>query len=98
MNSFKDFNIKPKITSFVGDKIKMERVINVQITVHDYKIGDSTQKPGTLCLTLQIEKNGTMHVIFTSSKVLRQQIEEVPKSNFPFTTTIVKDNEYFEFT
>ncbi|EKF56214.1 hypothetical protein I215_01788 [Galbibacter marinus] len=98
MNNFKDFNIKPKITSFVGDKIKMERIINVPIVVHDFKIGESIMKSGTKCLTLQIEKNGSRHIIFTSSKILIQQIKEVPKSNFPFSTTIIKDNEYFEFT
>jgi len=98
MKSFKDFNIKPKITSFVGDKIKMDRIINVPIIVHDYKIDESIVKAGTKCLTLQIEKNGSRHIIFTSSKILRQQIEAVPKTNFPFLTTIVKDNEYFEFT
>lgn len=76
----------------------MERLINVPIIVHAFKIGDSVAKKGTKCLTLQIEKNGTRHIVFTGSKVLQQQIEEVPKSSFPFTTIIVKDNEYFEFT
>lgn len=98
MNAFKDFNIKPEINAFVGDKIKMDRVINAPITVHAFKIEDSTVKQGTKRLTLQIEKNGMKHVIFSGSKVLQQQIQKVPKDKFPFTTTIIKDNEHLEFT
>jgi len=98
MNSFKDFGIKPIITAFTGDKIKMDRIINVPIIIHDFKIEDSTVNTGTKRLTLQIEKQNTKHVVFTGSKVLMQQIEKVSKSSFPFTTTIVKENEYFEFT
>ncbi len=98
MNAFKQFNIKPTITAFVGDKIKMERIINAPITILDFKIEDSTVKPGTKRLTLQIEKNHIKHVVFSGSKVLQQQIQEVPKNGFPFTTTIIKDNEYLEFT
>lgn len=98
MNSFKDFDIKPKLNAFIGDKIRMERILNREITVFDYKIEDSTVKEGTKRLTLQIELNGTKHIIFSGSKILQQMIDQVPKSNFPFKTTIVKENEYLEFT
>lgn len=98
MNNFKDFNIKPTLNTFVGDKIKIDRIINVPITVHDFKIEPSTVKEGTKRLTLQIEKNQTRHIIFTGSKILQQQIQQVPKDKFPFSATIVKNNEYYEFT
>lgn len=98
MNTFKDFNIQPVLNAFVGDKIKIDRVINVPIIVYDFKIEASTVREGTKRLTLQIEKNQTKHIIFTGSKILQQQIEKIPKDKFPFTATIIKDNEYFEFT
>ncbi len=98
MNAFKDFNIKPQLYTFVGDKIKIDRIINIPITVIDFKIEESTVKQGTKRLTLQIEKNQTKHIIFTGSKILQQQIQQVQKDKFPFVTTIIKDNEYFEFT
>lgn len=98
MNNFKDFGIKPEVTAFSGDKIKIDRILNIQITVHDFKIEDSKAKPGTKLLTLQIEKNGTKHIVFTGSKVLLQMIQKVREDRFPFQTTIVKNNEYFEFT
>lgn len=98
MNSFKDFNIKPKLSTFLGDKIKIERVLNTDITVLNYKIEDSKKKQGTKFLTLQIEKQGTKHVIFSGSTILMDMIEQVPKGKFPFKTTIIKESEHLEFT
>lgn len=98
MKAFKDFGIKPEISCFSGDKIKIDRIINTEIKVLDFKIEDSKKKEGTKYLTLQIEKAGIKHVIFTGSKVLMQMIDRVPKSEFPFTTTIIKEQEYLEFS
>lgn len=98
MNNFKNFNIKPSLTSFTGDKIKMDRILNTEIIVHGYDIKDSTVKAGTKLLTLQISRNETKHIVFTGSKVLQDMIQQVPKENFPFRTTIVRESERLEFT
>lgn len=98
MNNFKNFDIKPELSTFTGDKIKIDRVLNAEITVLDYKIEDSKVKLGTKLLILQIEKSGTKHVIFTGSTILMQMIQKVPKESFPFITTIIKDSEHLEFT
>lgn len=98
MNNFKDFNIKPKINAFTGDKIKIDRILNTEITVLQYKIEESKKKLGTKFLTLQIEKAGTRHVVFTGSTILADMIQQVPEDKFPFTTTIVKESEHLEFT
>lgn len=98
MHNFKDFNIKPNISHFVGDKIKIDRIINVPIIVTDFKIQKSKKKEGTEYLTLQIEKSGDKHVLFTGSTVLMDMISKVPKPSFPFQTTIIRDNDYYEFT
>ncbi len=98
MKKFKDLNIKPKLHSFVGDKISLSRLFNLEITVHDFVIEPSTKKPGTERLKVQIEKDNTMYIFFTGSRVLMQMIKEVPKEVFPFTTTIRNDNKHFEFT
>lgn len=98
MNQFKDFNIQAKLNSFTGDKIKIEKVLNREIKILDFKIEDSKVKPGTKLLTLQIEKSSENHVIFSGSKYLIQQIEQVDKDKFPFTTTIVKESEHLKFT
>ncbi len=99
MNQFKDLNIPPNIKTFVGDKISVKKLFNVPITVLEFKIGPSTQKPGTECLHIQIEKtDGEKRVIFTGSKVLMDQIKRVKPENFPFSTTIKGENDYYEFT
>lgn len=98
MNYFKDLGIKPKTNTFVGDKIKISRILNTEITIHDYKIEDSKQKQGTKCLTLQIERNETKNVVFTGSTILMDMITQVPKDKFPFITKIVQENERYEFT
>jgi len=67
--------------------------------VLDYKIEKSKfEKASGKCLHLQIELNQTKHVIFTGSTGLMDQIEKVPREKLPFKTTIVKENERFEFT
>lgn len=99
MKQFKDFGIKPKLQSFIGDKIKMNKVLNREIIVHDYRVEDSKYGNGSdKCLYLQIEFNETKYVMFTGSKSLMEMIEQVPKSNFPFKTVIVKENDRPEFT
>lgn len=97
MHKFSDFDITFEVKNFSGDKIKMDRVLNNQITVLDYKIGPSNKKENTECLTLSIQKGESKHVIFTSSMGLMDMIKKVPKANFPFKTTIVKD-DYLKFT
>lgn len=99
MKQFSQFNIKPITKTFTGDKIKIDRVLNKRITVVTYKIEKSKFEKGNgnrLCL--QIEVDGTSRIIFTGSTILMDMIEQVPKTNFPFTTTIVRESERFEFT
>lgn len=98
MTAFKDLGIKAQPNSFVGDKISINKVLNQEIKVHGFKIGKSIKKENSDYLTLQIEKDKTKYVLFTGSKILIQMIKEVPEDKFPFTTTIVKNNDYPEFT
>lgn len=98
MTAFKDLGIKAELSTFTGDKIKIEKLLNAEISVLGYKIEDSKVKAGTKLLILQLEKSGTKHVLFTGSTILMQMIQKVPKDKYPFTTTIVKESEHLEFT
>jgi hypothetical protein len=98
MNNFKDFNIKPRVNNFVGEKIQVQKLFNLSIKILAYKVEPSKQKKGTELLTLQIEKSGEKRIVFTGSTVLIDQIKRVPDDKFPFVTTIKGDNDYFEFT
>ena len=100
MKQFSEFGITPTIESFVGDKIKMDRLLNREITVHDYRIEESKfkEKGNGKCLYLQIELNGEKHVVFTGSAYLMDMIEKVAEADFPFKTKILKQNDHLEFT
>lgn len=99
MNNFNSFGIKPNQQGLTGDKIKIDRILNREVIVHDYKIVDSKYEKGNgKCLHLQIEVAGNMQVVFTGSAVLMEMIDRVPKSEIPFKTTIVREQERFEFT
>jgi hypothetical protein len=101
MNSFKQFDIKPTTKGFEGDKIKMQKILNREIIIHDFRIEDSKiyKERGTCkCLHLQISVNDQKHIVFTSSAGLIEMIQKVPENGFPFTTTIVQDGERFLFT
>lgn len=99
MNRFKDMGIAPTVKSFQGDKIKIDRLLNREIKVIDYKIETSKYEKGNgKCLYMQIQLGETMHIVFTGSAVLMNVIERVEKHLFPFVTTIVKQHDHFEFT
>ena len=34
MKNFKDFNIKPAVKGFIGEKIKMVKILNKEIVIH----------------------------------------------------------------
>lgn len=97
MNTFKDFNITIEPNAFIGDKIKITKVLNREIVVHNFKIQNSKFNDGS-CLCLQIEINTSKHVIFTGSSKLAESIKQVPLEGFPFTTTIIQENEMYQFT
>ena len=98
MVRFKELGIKVSSKAFLGDSIKIDRLLNKEITVHYHKITDSNKRPGTLCLHLQIEFDGQKRVLFTGAQALIEAIQKVPSEKFPFTTIIVKDNDRYEFT
>lgn len=59
---------------------------------------DSIKQPGTKYLAMQISITDTKHVVFTSAKLLIEDIHKVPENGFPFTTTIIKINDMLKFT
>lgn len=98
MMNFKDLGIKPSKQMFVGDKIKIARLMNREIVVNAFEVRDSKYpEKGKDALVLQIEFDGEPRIVFTGSRILIDQIRQVEESDFPFTVTIVKNGEHFEF-
>lgn len=99
MKDFKDLGVKPAQQIMQGEKIKIDRVLNKEIIVHYYEIKPSKFDRGNgKCLYIQIEIDSVKRVLFTGSGVLMETIEKIPKDAFPFKTTIIKDNDRFQFT
>lgn len=101
MKSFSQFNIQTTSKGFDGDKIKMSKILNREIIVHHFKIEDSKvfkEKGSGKCLHLQISFKNEKHIVFTSSSGLIEMIQKVPENGFPFSTTIVEENDRFKFT
>lgn len=97
MKKFSDFNIAISTNTFIGDKVRISKILNKKITVHAFKLGPSKHFKNE-CLQLQIEVNGNKHVCFSGSTKLIEQIQQVPKSGFPFEATIEDDNGMYLFT
>ncbi len=96
---FSDFKIKSELpAAFNGDKIKIDRIFNREISVSRFKIEPSTVNIGTNRLVLEIELNGNKHIVFTGSLWLMEAIQKIPEDGFPFTTTIINDNDRYLFT
>jgi len=101
MKQFKDFGIKTDLNRYVGPKIRMDKILNREITVWDYRVEESKfQKQGnhSQCLWMQIAIGEEKHVVFTGSRTLIELIQQVPKTDFPFKTTVVREDDRFEFT
>lgn len=98
MNNFKDLGIKPVEKPLTGEKIKPNKIINLEITVHDFRIEDSKFYKGTKCLHLGIELSGVRYIVFMQGTVLVQMIQQIPIDRFPFKTTIIKENGRYEFS
>ena len=98
MKTFGDLGIKPSRKMFVGDKIKINRLMNIEIVVNGFEVRPSKYPDkGTDALILQIEFEGEPRIVFTGSKVLIDQISQVGSDDFPFKATIVKNGEHYEF-
>lgn len=94
--AFKDLGITADIKTLVGDKIKIERILNREVIVDAFRIVDSKYEGKRL--DMQLDLDGEKRVTWTGSNILQDMILKVPEGKFPFKTTIVKTNDHYEFT
>lgn len=82
-----------------GGKIKLDDLLNRELTVTGYKIRVSRfkEKGSGRCLTLQVEIDNAKHVAFTGSQVLIEQMEKYGHQ-LPFLVTIKKIDRYYTMT
>ena len=97
MRQFSELGIKPETSGFSGDKIKVANVLNRQIIVNRYDVRPSQYKQGKECLYLQLTLDNVNRVLFVGSATLINTLRQIPESAFPFTATIINDNNRLEF-
>jgi len=92
MKRFSDFADNRQLE---GDKISIDKVLNKEVIVKNYNIKESKYNIGDkFYMTLQIEIEEVNYVIFTSSVVLRNQMERYSKE-LPFVAKLIKINNYY---
>lgn len=95
----------PNYEVLEGEKVPIEKLFNIPITVTGWHVGPSTKKKGTSCLTIQFIRDGETdkHVVFTGSDVLIDQLREIEAIlderglQHKFKCRIVKIRDYFRF-
>ena len=89
----KNFSDIAKEQVLDGDKVRIDDIINMEITILKYTIKESrySKNESGNYLTLQIEHEGKRCVIFTGSDVLIDQMEQYG-DQLPFIATIRKIN------
>jgi len=91
---FTDFATEPSVLD--GDKVKLDAILNQEIEIIGYRIGDSNyskNKSGKY-LTLQIRIDREVKIIFTGSDVLIKQVEKY-ENEIPYLAIIKKINRYY---
>ena len=99
------FSDIPKFTDFeqesflMGDKIKIEEILNKEVVFTSMKTEPSKMNKGEDYLKVQIadgEIDGKpiYKIFFSSSKVLMKQFKKY-KSFMPFKATIIKQKSYY---
>ena len=82
-----------------GDKVKINDLLNKEITVLAYRIKQSKYGAGggNNCLTIQFDLDGVRHVTFTGSAVLAEQCAAYA-AEMPFAAVVKKIDRYLTFT
>ncbi|MFP4042620.1 MAG: hypothetical protein ACOCTU_07010 [Bacteroidota bacterium] len=92
MKKFSDFADNRQLE---GDKINIDEVLNKEVIIKNYNVKESKFNIGDkFYMTLQVEIQGVNYVIFTSSVVLRNQLEKY-REELPFIASLIKINNYY---
>ena len=79
-----------------GSKKKISDVLNTEILVTDFRIGNSKYKERKY-LTIQFTTNGETNIMFTGSEVLMDQARKY-EAKMPYFVTIVQRGKYYTMT
>ena len=99
MNLFKNLGVELDSAPMLGEKIKINKIINQEIEVLDFEVNTSKfEKSGPKYLKLQIRFNGETRVVFTGANLLIKAAQKINKEQLPFATIIIEQNGFYQFT
>lgn len=100
MKLFKELGVKIDSMPMLGEKIRINRIVNKEIEVTDYEINKSKyeEKSGPEYLKLQIKYEDEVRVVFTGASMLIKTIKKIEKAQLPFKTIIIEQNGFYQFT
>jgi len=75
----------------------MQKLIDKNIIVKDFKFENSKFEGKDKRVDIQIEYREEPRLIMTDAKYIIQLLERITKDNLPFSTTIIKNGEHYEF-
>ncbi|WP_165025255.1 hypothetical protein [Dysgonomonas sp. ZJ279] len=89
MKNFSDFGINTLNDKniFPVPSISITDVINFEIEVIDYESGVKTRH-GDGRYVVKIKQNGIDCKFFTNATPIKEALDKIPKTDFPFKTTI----------
>lgn len=80
-----------------GTKKRIEQILGRDIVVVDFRVTESKHRQNSKCLQIQFLMDGVVHVVFTGSVVLLDQIQ-YSKDKIPFKTKITKNDNYYSLS
>lgn len=80
-----------------GTKKRLDEILNKKIVILDFRITKSNKRENSQCLQMQFLCDGNIHVLFTGSGVLIDQIQSI-RDNLPLKTVVVKIDKYYSFS
>lgn len=105
MKTFSELGVKPVDDKaiFMVPRVSITDILNCRIEVIDYIGGISTSQ-GENRYIVKVRYEGRECKFFTDSKRIKSTLDQIPKEEFPFTTTIKQirfdsgSAKTFEFT
>ena len=89
--------VKGCLAVATGTIHRLSDILNKEVTVLRFRVGDSKKREGTKYITIQVEVDGKHRVVFTGSEVLYNQLMKY-QENLPFIAIIRKINDFYSFT
>jgi hypothetical protein len=89
MKKFSDMNIKVESDRkmFDCEKVQISDIVNCEVEVLDF-VGGVKTAHGEDRYIVHIKVDGKEKKLFTNASNIKSALEQIPKEDFPFTTTI----------